>query len=103
MVIRSLLLNQREHRSSAAARAGPGRVWGVARRGRAFQPDESPRRRPPDRAGRPPGALLRATTPPMSFPQTRPTLIERLAAAGEERDWQEFLTDYWGPICRFAR
>jgi RNA polymerase sigma factor (sigma-70 family) len=39
----------------------------------------------------------------MSFPQTRHTLIERIAAAGDERDWGEFLADYWGPICRFAR
>jgi DNA-directed RNA polymerase specialized sigma24 family protein len=39
----------------------------------------------------------------MSFPQTRHTLIQRIASAGEERDWGEFLADYWGPICRFAR
>jgi RNA polymerase sigma factor (sigma-70 family) len=38
----------------------------------------------------------------MSFPQTRPTLIERLAAGGSEEDWQCFLHDYWGPICRFS-
>lgn len=39
----------------------------------------------------------------MSFPQTRHTLIERIAQSGEERDWEQFLADYWGPICRFAR
>lgn len=38
----------------------------------------------------------------MSFPQTRHTLILRLVDGQNERDWQEFLTDYWGPICRFA-
>jgi RNA polymerase sigma factor (sigma-70 family) len=39
----------------------------------------------------------------MSFPQTRYTLIERIAAADDGRDWGEFLRDYWGPVCRFAR
>ena len=38
----------------------------------------------------------------MSFPQTRLTLIERLASGGSEEDWQTFLGDYWGPIRRFA-
>ncbi len=38
----------------------------------------------------------------MTFPQTRLTLIQRLAAGGSEEDWRGFLTDYWGPICRFA-
>lgn len=39
----------------------------------------------------------------MSFPQTRLTLIERLAGGGRDADWREFLDDYWGPVCRFAR
>lgn len=39
----------------------------------------------------------------MSFPQTRYTLIQRISAGGDDRDWRQFLTDYWGPICRFAR
>ena len=39
----------------------------------------------------------------MSFPQTRHTLIQRIASAGDDRDWGDFLADYWGPICRFAR
>jgi DNA-directed RNA polymerase specialized sigma24 family protein len=39
----------------------------------------------------------------MAFPQTRLTLIERLAGGGGESDWREFLHDYWGPVCRFAR
>jgi len=38
----------------------------------------------------------------MSFPQTRLTLIQRLVTDGDEEDWQRFLKDYWGPICRFA-
>ncbi len=38
----------------------------------------------------------------MSFPETRFTLIQRLATLEREEDWQTFLHDYWGPICRFA-
>jgi RNA polymerase sigma factor (sigma-70 family) len=38
----------------------------------------------------------------MAFPQTRHTLIERLAQGGSEHDWRDFLADYWGPVCRFA-
>jgi RNA polymerase sigma factor (sigma-70 family) len=38
----------------------------------------------------------------MSFPQTRLTLVQRLAAGGSEEDWNRFLSDYWGPVCRFA-
>jgi RNA polymerase sigma factor (sigma-70 family) len=38
----------------------------------------------------------------MAFPQTRLTLIERLALGGENLDWQRFVNDYWGPVCRFA-
>lgn len=38
----------------------------------------------------------------MSFPQTRLTLIQRLAAEGSEDDWHTFVRDYWGPVCRFA-
>jgi DNA-directed RNA polymerase specialized sigma24 family protein len=37
------------------------------------------------------------------FPQTRLTLIERLARGGGNTDWWAFLCDYWGPVCRFAR
>ena len=36
------------------------------------------------------------------FPETRHTLIQRLATSGEEADWQQFLSDYWRPVCRFA-
>jgi RNA polymerase sigma factor (sigma-70 family) len=39
----------------------------------------------------------------MTFPLTRFTLIARLAAGGGEADWREFIQDYWGPVCRFAR
>jgi RNA polymerase sigma factor (sigma-70 family) len=39
----------------------------------------------------------------MTFPDTRHTFIHRLATSNTESDWQEFLTDYWGPVCRFAR
>jgi RNA polymerase sigma factor (sigma-70 family) len=38
----------------------------------------------------------------MAFPQTRLTLIQRLASGGGDEDWRRFLSDYWGPICRFA-
>lgn len=39
----------------------------------------------------------------MAFPDTRLTLIERLANNGDETDWSEFVCDYWGPVCRFVR
>ena len=38
----------------------------------------------------------------MSFPDTQATLILRLSRGGSDADWQQFLTDYWGPIARFA-
>ena len=38
----------------------------------------------------------------MAFPDTRLTLIGRISSGGSEQDWQQFLRDYWGPICRFA-
>ena len=38
----------------------------------------------------------------MSFPQTRLTLIRRLADGGGDDDWRQFVTDYWRPVCRFA-
>ena len=38
----------------------------------------------------------------MSFPETRLTLIQRLASGGNPEDWRTFLRDYWGPVCRFA-
>lgn len=38
----------------------------------------------------------------MAFPETRLTLIQRLATGGSEDDWRLFLKDYWGPVCRFA-
>src|SRR5271157_4053158 len=38
----------------------------------------------------------------MSFPETRLTLIQRLTTGGTAEDWQDFLGDYWGPVCRFA-
>jgi RNA polymerase sigma factor (sigma-70 family) len=38
----------------------------------------------------------------MAFPETRMTLIRRLASGGSEEDWRSFLGDYWGPVCRFA-
>ena len=37
----------------------------------------------------------------MSFPDTRPTLIARLASGGSDADWQQFVSDYWGPVVRF--
>lgn len=38
----------------------------------------------------------------MSFPETQPTLMLRLARGGTDADWQQFLADYWGPLVRFA-
>ncbi len=38
----------------------------------------------------------------MAFPQTRLTLIHRLAGGRDDRDWRDFLEDYWMPVCRFA-
>jgi DNA-directed RNA polymerase specialized sigma24 family protein len=38
----------------------------------------------------------------MAFPDTHLTLIGRLSSGASEQDWQQFLQDYWGPICRFA-
>jgi RNA polymerase sigma factor (sigma-70 family) len=38
----------------------------------------------------------------MGFPNTRLTLIQRLAAGGSAEDWQSFMQDYWGPVCRFS-
>ena len=38
----------------------------------------------------------------MAFPETRLTLIGRLVHSGQHDDWRLFLTDYWGPVCRFA-
>jgi RNA polymerase sigma factor (sigma-70 family) len=39
----------------------------------------------------------------MAFPDTRHSLIQRLAGGGEPADWREFMEDYWGPLCRFAQ
>lgn len=38
----------------------------------------------------------------MSFPDTRLTLIQRLASGASEDDWRVFVQDYSGPIRRFA-
>jgi RNA polymerase sigma factor (sigma-70 family) len=38
----------------------------------------------------------------MSFPNTQASLIIRLSQGGSETDWQQFLSDYWGPVTRFA-
>ncbi len=38
----------------------------------------------------------------MPFPETRLTLIRRLASGGGDTDWRQFVDDYWGPVCRFA-
>lgn len=39
---------------------------------------------------------------PMSFPATRHSFIQRLALAGTNDDWRQFVEDYWQPVCRFA-
>ncbi|MEZ5944872.1 MAG: hypothetical protein R3C18_26105 [Planctomycetaceae bacterium] len=36
------------------------------------------------------------------FPETRQTLIRRIAEVGADADWRQFLADYWKPICRFS-
>lgn len=38
----------------------------------------------------------------MTFPETRLTLIQRLASGGREEDWGCLVRDYRGPVCRFA-
>src|SRR5262245_49962171 len=38
----------------------------------------------------------------MNFPETRKTLIARLAGGGTETEWQQFVIDYWRPVVRFA-
>lgn len=38
----------------------------------------------------------------MAFPETRQTLIRRIAASGDEESWRQFLGDYWRPVYRFA-
>jgi DNA-directed RNA polymerase specialized sigma24 family protein len=38
----------------------------------------------------------------MVFPDTHLTLVQRLALEGGSDDWQRFMRDYWGPVCRFA-
>lgn len=38
----------------------------------------------------------------MSFPDTRQSLIQRIAVSNSVVDWQQFLNDYWGPVSRFA-
>jgi RNA polymerase sigma factor (sigma-70 family) len=38
----------------------------------------------------------------MAFPETRLTVIQRIASTGSEADWRQFMDDYWGPVCRFA-
>ncbi len=38
----------------------------------------------------------------MTFPDTRLTLIQRLASGASEEDWRVFVQDYSGPIRRFA-
>src|SRR5262245_58988204 len=38
----------------------------------------------------------------MNFPETRKTLIARLAGGGTDSDWQQFAVDYWRSVVRFA-
>lgn len=38
----------------------------------------------------------------MAFPVTQHSLIRRLATTPQEADWQQFLADYWNPVCRFS-
>jgi RNA polymerase sigma factor (sigma-70 family) len=39
----------------------------------------------------------------MSFPETRRTLIFRLASGGHDADWERLLADYWRPIVLFTQ
>lgn len=39
----------------------------------------------------------------MNFPSTQQTLIRRIVTQGCANDWQQFFSDYWLPVCRFAR
>lgn len=39
----------------------------------------------------------------MAFPETRLTLIHRIASGGDDTAWKRFLADYWRPICLFAK
>ena len=39
----------------------------------------------------------------MAFPETRHSLVKRIAARGGEQDWRQFLHDYWQPVCHFAQ
>lgn len=38
----------------------------------------------------------------MAFPETRRTLIHRIATSADEECWRQFLGDYWRPVYRFA-
>src|SRR4051794_24474589 len=38
----------------------------------------------------------------MRFPQTRLSVIQKIATSGDESAWRSFVADYWGPLCRFA-
>lgn len=38
----------------------------------------------------------------MTFPETRLTLIQRIAKEGSEADWRRFFDDYWRPVFRFS-
>ncbi|MBI3468541.1 MAG: hypothetical protein HY000_36530 [Planctomycetes bacterium] len=39
---------------------------------------------------------------PLCYQLNVPAGAQRLARGGGEEDWQSFLRDYWGPVCRFA-
>ena len=34
----------------------------------------------------------------MNFPQTRLSLIHRIAQDGKDDDWRQFMNDYWDPV-----
>lgn len=38
----------------------------------------------------------------MTFPETRLTLIQRIASGGTAADWRRFFDDYWRPVFRFS-
>ena len=46
--------------------------------------------------------VVSGTLRTMAFPETRLTMLHRIAASDDETAWRQFLSDYWRPICLFA-
>lgn len=39
----------------------------------------------------------------MAFPETRMTLIHRIATGDDHIAWKQFMSDYWRPMCLFSK